>query len=37
MRGRFAPEMIIQCVEAAVNLGDFDAGMKVEQENFRSA
>jgi 3-hydroxyacyl-CoA dehydrogenase len=34
MRGRFAPEMIIQCVEAAVNLGDFDAGMKVEQENF---
>ncbi len=35
MRGRFAPEMIIQCVEAAVNLGDFDAGMKVEQENFR--
>ena len=35
LRGRFAPEMIIQCVEAAVNLGDFDAGMKVEQENFR--
>ncbi|MEQ8991076.1 MAG: enoyl-CoA hydratase-related protein, partial [Pseudomonadales bacterium] len=35
MRGRFAPEMIIQCVEAAVNLGDFDAGMQVEQENFR--
>jgi 3-hydroxyacyl-CoA dehydrogenase len=35
MRGRFAPEMIIQCVEAAVNLGDFDAGMKVEQENFQ--
>jgi 3-hydroxyacyl-CoA dehydrogenase len=35
MRGRFAPEMIIQCVEAAVNLGDFDAGMRVEQENFR--
>jgi 3-hydroxyacyl-CoA dehydrogenase len=35
MRGRFAPEMIIQCVEAAVNLGNFDAGMKVEQENFR--
>ncbi|MEZ5559212.1 MAG: 3-hydroxyacyl-CoA dehydrogenase NAD-binding domain-containing protein [Pseudomonadales bacterium] len=34
MRGRFAPEMIIQCVEAAVNLGDFDAGMKVEQECF---
>jgi len=25
MRKRFAPEMIVQCVEAAVNLGDFDA------------
>lgn len=35
MRGRFAPEMIIQCVEAAVNHDDFDAGMKVEAENFR--
>ncbi len=35
MRGRFAPEMIIQCVEAAVNNNDFDAGMKVEQECFR--
>ncbi len=35
MRGRFAPEMIIQCVEAAATLGDFDAGMKVEQDNFR--
>ena len=34
MRKRFAPEMIIQCVEAAVNAGDFDAGMKVEQECF---
>ncbi len=34
MRGRFAPEMIIQCVEAAVNHDDFDAGMKVEAENF---
>ena len=34
MRGRFAPEMIIQCVEAAVNLEDFDAGMKVEQACF---
>ncbi|MGI9327228.1 MAG: 3-hydroxyacyl-CoA dehydrogenase NAD-binding domain-containing protein [Pseudomonadales bacterium] len=34
MRGRFAPEMIIQCVEAAVNEGDFDAGMAVEQERF---
>lgn len=35
MRGRFAPEMIIQCVEAAVSHDDFDAGMKVEAENFR--
>jgi 3-hydroxyacyl-CoA dehydrogenase len=35
MRGRFAPEMIIQCVEAAVNLGDFDKGMEVEQDRFR--
>ena len=34
MRKRFAPEMIIQCVEAAVNLRDFDAGMAVEAENF---
>jgi 3-hydroxyacyl-CoA dehydrogenase len=34
MRGRFAPEMIIQCVEAAVESGDFDTGMKVEAENF---
>ncbi len=34
MRKRFAPEMIIQCVEAAVNVGDFDAGMRVEQERF---
>ncbi|MCP5185465.1 MAG: enoyl-CoA hydratase/isomerase family protein [Pseudomonadales bacterium] len=33
-RGRFAPEMIIQCVEAAVNAADFDAGMAVEQERF---
>ena len=34
MRKRFAPEMIVQCVEAAVNLGDFDAGMQVEAECF---
>ena len=34
MKKRFAPEMIIQCVEAAVNVGDFDAGIKVEQECF---
>ncbi len=35
MRGRFAPEMIVQCVEAAVNSADFDAGLQVEQECFR--
>ena len=29
MRNRFAPEMIIQCVEAAVHSGDFDTGLKV--------
>ena len=34
MRNRFAPEMIIQCVEAAVHSGDFDTGFKVEQECF---
>lgn len=34
MRGQFAPEMIIRCVEAAVNLGDFEAGMKVESQCF---
>ena len=34
MRGRFAPEMIIRCVEAAVNEGDFEAGMKAERECF---
>ncbi|HBK19406.1 MAG TPA: 3-hydroxyacyl-CoA dehydrogenase, partial [Gammaproteobacteria bacterium] len=34
MRKRFAPERIVQCVEAAVNLGDFDAGLAVERENF---
>ena len=34
MRGRFAPEKIIQCVEAAVNLDDFDAGLKFEREAF---
>ena len=28
MRNRFAPEMIIQCVEAAVHSGDFDTGLK---------
>ncbi len=34
MRGQFAPEMIVQCVEAAVNEGDFDAGIGVERERF---
>ena len=34
MRGRFAPEMIIRCVEAAVNEGDFDAGMAAEAKFF---
>ena len=36
MRGRFAPEMIIRCVEAAVNEEDFDRGMAVEQECFQA-
>ncbi|MDA1075167.1 MAG: 3-hydroxyacyl-CoA dehydrogenase NAD-binding domain-containing protein [Proteobacteria bacterium] len=35
MRGRFAPEMIIQCVEGAVNSNDFDAGLQIEQVCFR--
>ena len=34
MRGRFAPEMIIKCVEAAVNSDDFDEGMKAERKYF---
>lgn len=36
MKGQFAPEMIIQCVEAAatIGIGDFDAAMAVEQQNF---
>ncbi|MEM1433467.1 MAG: 3-hydroxyacyl-CoA dehydrogenase NAD-binding domain-containing protein [Pseudomonadota bacterium] len=34
MRGRFAPEMIIQCVEAAVTESDFDAGMAIEADRF---
>lgn len=36
LKGQFAPEMIIQCVEAAatIGIGDFDAGRAVEQENF---
>lgn len=35
-RGQFAPEMIIQCVEALATTGiaDFDAGLAVERECF---
>ena len=33
-RGQFAPAQILQCVEAAVNAEDFDAGLAVEQECF---
>ena len=35
MRGRFAPEMIIKCVEAAVNSDDFEAGLAVERDCFQ--
>ena len=27
-KGQFAPGKIIQCVEAAINIDDFDEGMK---------
>ena len=33
-KGQFAPGKIIQCVEAAINLDDFDEGMKKEAEYF---
>ena len=33
-RNQFAPEMIVQCVEAAVNAENFDAGMAVERDCF---
>ena len=33
-RGHFAPEQIIQCVEAAVNSGDFTDGLAVEAARF---
>jgi 3-hydroxyacyl-CoA dehydrogenase len=33
-RGQFAPAQILKCVEAAVNAGNFDAGMAVERECF---
>ena len=35
MPSQFAPQMIIECVEAAVNSDDFDQGMAVEAKNFR--
>ena len=33
-KGQFAPGKIIQCVEAAINLDDFDDGMKTESDCF---
>lgn len=33
-RGQFAPQQILKCIEAAVNAGDFDAGMEVERQCF---
>jgi 3-hydroxyacyl-CoA dehydrogenase len=33
-RNQFAPEMIIQCVEAAVDAENFDDGMAVERDRF---
>ena len=33
-RGQFAPGQIIKCVESAINLDDFDEGMKKESEYF---
>jgi 3-hydroxyacyl-CoA dehydrogenase len=33
-RGFEAPEAIVQCVEAAVQLADFDAGLAAERERF---
>lgn len=33
-RNQFAPEMIIQCVEAAVNSDTFEEGVAVEQDRF---
>lgn len=34
MRNRFAPKMIVKCVEAAVHCDDFDRGLELEQEYF---
>ncbi len=33
-KGQFAPGQIIKCVEAAINIDDFDAGLKKEGEYF---
>ena len=33
-KGQFAPGQIIKCVEAAINLDDFDEGLKKEGELF---
>ena len=33
-KGQFAPGQIIKCVEAAINLDDFDEGLKKEAEYF---
>ncbi len=34
LRGQFNGQMAYECVKAAVTVDDFDAGMKVERENF---
>ncbi len=34
LRGQFNGQMAYECVKAAVKVDDFDAGMKVERENF---
>ncbi|MBV1905472.1 MAG: enoyl-CoA hydratase/isomerase family protein [Pseudomonadales bacterium] len=33
-RNQFAPEMIVQCIEASINSDSFDEGMAVEQKCF---
>ena len=33
-KGQFAPNKIIQCVDAAINADSFDEGMQKEQEFF---
>jgi len=34
LRGQFNGQMAYECVKAAVQLDGFDAGMKIERENF---